>query len=253
MTNKRYTAVIIDDETKQRAVLRKKLEDKHPGIAVLAEADNADTGIVAIEDFNPQIVFLDIRMPRGSGFEMLNRLDKVEQEVIFITGYDQFALQALKLSAVDYLLKPLEDKELEIAIEKAVARIDGKMKISDYDLVVHNMRHQKDQRSKISLPGVDSSELIEVSEIIRFEGEQKYTRVYLQNASSILSSYNIGVFKEMLEEYSFAQCHKSHIVNLHHVKSYKNEGLVVMSNGDEVPVSRRRRDDFKSLVLKPLA
>ncbi|NND95375.1 MAG: response regulator transcription factor [Flavobacteriales bacterium] len=249
MTTAKYTAAIIDDEEKLRAVLAYKVKELFPEIQIVGEAANAIQGIELIEATRPQIIFLDIRMPRVSGFEMLEQLDTIDTEVIFVTGYNEFALQALKISAVDYLLKPVADEELTDAVSKAKERIDGKRKISDYELLQHNVVFHRDQRSKITLPGQSAYDLVEISEIIRCEGEQRYTRVFLRDGSKLLSSYNIGKFKDLLEGFEFFSSHKSHLVNMHHIKRYMKEGIMVMSDDSKVPVSRRKRDDFKTSVL----
>jgi len=244
-----YTAVIIDDEEKQRAMLLKKISQLEPQIEVVGQAGDAESGAELIRESSPQIIFLDIRMPKGSGFDMLERLGGVSQEVIFITGFDLFALQALKISAVDYLLKPVPDEELSEAIQKAIERIRNKEKVQNFELLEHNIKYQSDQRSKIALPGVNSVDLVEIAQIIRCEGEQRYTRLYLVNGASLLSSYNIGVFVELLDGYKFIPTHKSHLVNLHHIKSYLKEGIVVLSDDTEVPVSRRRKEEVKNSIL----
>ncbi|NNC82855.1 MAG: response regulator transcription factor [Flavobacteriales bacterium] len=250
MSERTYTAVVIDDEAKQRAVIRKILEDRHPEIRIVGEAADARTGRTLIQESSPEIIFLDIRMPRGSGLDMLKKLNDVRSEVIFITGYDQFALQALKLSAVDYLLKPLMEDELAAAITKATDRIHGKRKQQDYDLLQHNLDNAEDQRSMIHLPGVDDLDLVQVGDIIRFEGEQRYTRVYLKGGQDILSSYNIGVFEDLLHAYDFIKTHKSHLINAQHVKALLQDGLLLLSDDSQVPVSRRRREEVKSWLTR---
>lgn len=246
--NKCHT-VIIDDEKKLRDVLRFKLEKTCPHINVVAEAENMQEGIDVITSFNPQIVFLDIAMPKGTGFDMLKSFKEINFEVIFVTGYNDYALEALRISAVDYLLKPVMNEDLIRAVDKACERIAHRKMIESYELLQHNIAHQGEQVSRVSIPGVNTYDVTEISEIIRCEGEQKYTRVYLSDGRELLSSYNIGVFKQMFEAYEFYSTHKSHLINIHHIHKYRTEGMVIMSDGSEVPVARRKKEEFKEHVL----
>jgi two-component system LytT family response regulator len=244
-----YSAIVIDDEKKLRDVLRLKLEKTCPEIKIIGEAENAQTAFELIKKVQPQVVFLDIAMPRGSGFDLLSRFEKVNFEVIFVTGYSDYALEALRISAVDYLLKPVINEDLKRAVEKACERINHKLLVKGYELLQHNVSHQGEQVSRVSIPGVNSYEVTEIRDIIRCEGEQKYTRIFLKDGRNLLSSYNIGVFKEMFECYEFYSSHKSHLINIHHIVRYKTEGLVVMTDNSEVPVSRRKKEEFKEHVL----
>lgn len=241
---KNYTCIILDDEPKLREVLSIKLNTNCPEIVVLQKLENAKLGYEAILKHKPQIVFLDIAMPGESGFELLSRFDSIDFEVIFVTGYNEYGLDALKVSAVDYLLKPVKTEDLVAAVQKAKYRIDTQNKIERYENLLHNINHVGDQNTRLAIPGTNAYEFIKVEEIIRCEGWQKYTKIHLISGDTIVSSYNLGVFKDMLLKYEFYETHKSHLVNTHHIRKYLKEGTVVMSDGSDVPVSRRKKDHF---------
>ncbi len=244
--------IIIDDEPKLRKVLSIKLADFCPSIDLVDSAENASEGYEKILQHKPDLVFLDISMPEESGFDLLNKFEKVEFEVIFVTGFDEYALDALKLSAVDYLLKPVRTSDLVNAVKKAEKKIGEKGILEHYDLLKHNLNHIEDKQAKIAIPGTKSYDFVEVNDIIRCEGWQKYTKIFLKNGSEIVSSYNIGVYKDMLEKFNFFACHKSHLINVTHIKKYLKEGTVRMVDNSNVPVSRRRKEEFLEQVVRNL-
>jgi two-component system LytT family response regulator len=246
-----YTAVIIDDEPKLREVLCLKVKKNFPFITEAGQAGDASDGFEVIMKKKPDIVFLDISMPGESGFDMLDRFEQITFEIIFVTGYNDYAIDALQVSAVDYLLKPVKTEDLARAIERAIHRITNKDKIERYEALKHNKDKSGDQSSKIAIPGVDSYDFVTISDIIRCEGWQKYTKIFLSNGENLLSSYHIGVFKKILEKYGFFSTHKSHLINTTHIVNYKKDGTLTMKDRSVVPVARRRKDDFLQLVLHP--
>lgn len=243
-------ALIIDDEPKLRRVLKVKLEKYCPSIANIEVAGNIQEGHQQAVTFQPDIVFLDIAMPGGSGFEFLDQFEDITFEVVFVTGYNEYVLSAIKVSAVDYLLKPVNTEELIAAVHKAQTRIQNREKIRMYHILQHNLNHIGEQETKVAIPGANTYDFIKVGQIVRCEGWQKYTRIHLLDGSCIVSSYNIGVFKEMLEGYGFYTTHKSHLINTSLITRYMKEGTVVMDDGAEVPVARRKRDAFFANVVE---
>lgn len=239
--------LIIDDEPKLSKVLKIKLERYCSGIEVVGEALNITEGYKKIKTLAPQLVFLDISMPGGSGFDLLDKFDAVDFQIIFVTGFNDFVLDAMKVSAIDYLLKPVATEELKIAVQKAKERIDEKEKAEQYHLLKHNLNYLGNQKAKIAIPG--SNSFVEIKNIIRCQGWQKYTHIHLTDGSCILSSYNIGVFKDMLKTYNFYSTHKSHLINQKLITKYLKEGVVVMSDGSQVPVSRRKKEEFLEQIL----
>jgi two-component system LytT family response regulator len=246
----KYKTIIIDDEDKLREVIKIKINHNCPELEIVGLASNAKEAYEMIKDRNPDLIFLDIAMPNESGFDLISKFDKIDFEIIFATGYNEYALDALKVSAVDYLLKPIKTSDLVQAVINAKERINTKEKLKDYDLLKHNIQNIGDQKSRIAIPGSEAYQFVEVEDIIRCEGWQKYTKIHLIDGACIISSYNIGIYKDMLNAYGFFCCHKSHLINSVHVTSYNRDGFVVMSDESTVPVSRRKKDEFLSVFVK---
>lgn len=246
---KTIKALIVDDEPKLRQVLRIKLEQYCPGLELVGEAENISTAYAAIQHLKPDLVFLDISMPGGSGLELLDQFDHFNFDIVFVTGYNDFILDALRVSAVDYLLKPVANQELINAVNRAIQRIYEREKIQIYEALKHNLNHLGDQQTRISIPGMNAYDFVKVADIIRCEGWQKYTKLHLLDGSCITSSYNIGVFRDMLGAYAFFNCHKSHLINTTHIVRYLKDGYVVMADNSKVPVARRRREEFVQVFV----
>lgn len=245
-----YTAIIIDDEHKLRELLAIKLAKSFTNLEILAKCESAEEGYDKIVELQPNIVFLDIQMPGENGFELLTRFDDVDFEIIFVTGYDTHGLDALKVSAVDYILKPINSDDLNAAVEKAMVRIDKKEKLDNYDVLKSNFENLDRANAKIAIPSMSSYEFLMINDIVRIEGWQKYTKIFVEGEKVIVSSYNLGIFRDLLEKYSFYQPHKSHIININKITRYLKEGTLIMTNGDEVPVSRRKKEEFLSIFVK---
>lgn len=245
-------ALIIDDEQKLREVLKIKLEQFCPDVNILGHGINAKDGFEKITQLKPDLVFLDIAMPGETGFDMLSRFFKIDFEIIFVTGFNEYALDALKVSAVDYILKPVKTENLINAVEKAKDRIENRSRLAKYEVLKHNLNHIGDQKTKVAIPGANAYEFVKIEEIIRCEGWQKYTKIFLNDGQVIVSSYNLGVFRDMLESYGFFSTHKSHLVNNSHIIRYLKDGTIILSDGSNAPVARRRKEDFMEQVVKYL-
>lgn len=245
-----YSAIIVDDEIKLQEVLRIKLEKFCPQIELVGVASNVPQAYSLIKEKQPAIVFLDIAMPLESGFDLLQKFSTIAFEVIFVTGFDQYALKALKMSAVDYLLKPVSTQELKLAVQKAIHQIETRRKIDHYQVLKHNLENADKLTAKVSIPSSNTYQLVTVADIIRCEGWQKYTKIYLQNGECIISSYNIGVFRGLLESYPFYQVHKSHLINTTHIQSYQKSGVVIMADDSQVPVARRKKESFVAAFIE---
>lgn len=245
-------AIIIDDEKKLREVLRIKIEQFCPNVNILDQGINAKDGFDKIIKLKPDLVFLDIAMPGETGFDMLSRFFEIDFEIIFVTGFNEYALDALKVSAVDYILKPVKTESLVKAVAKAEARIENRSRLAKYEILKHNLNHIGDQNTKVAIPGANAYEFVKIRDIIRCEGWQKYTKIFLKDGQVIVSSYNLGVFRDMLESYGFFSTHKSHLVNNSHITRYLKDGTVILSDGSNAPVARRRKEDFMEQVVKYL-
>lgn len=244
--------MIVDDEVKLQEVLKIKLEKYCSNISVVDSAMNVSEAYDKLKTIDIDILFLDISMPGETGFDLLEKLDNIHFEIIFVTGFSEYAIQALKVSAVDYLLKPLNTEDLIIAVARAVDRIANRKEIERYKVLKHNLSHSSEKEKRIAIPGSTAYEFVTISDIVHCEGWEKYTRIHLTNSEVILSSYNIGVFKDLLESYGFYSSHKSHLINTDKIKRYLKEGIVVLEGDMQVPVSRRKKDEFLEKYVKNL-
>jgi len=239
-------AVIVDDEHMSRQTLRKLLDLYCPDVEVLGEAGSADEAFSLIQKKSPDVVFLDVEMPFGSGFDLLTRFSKVDFEIIFVTAFDQYALKAIKCCALDYLLKPINAEELIASIK----RLEQKKHLATDQIKVEtflrNLKQTDSNKNQIVVPTSDGFEFVEINEIIRFEADGRYTNIFLSTNKKILICKNLKEFETLLDGHNFFRTHHSHLVNMKYVKSYsKSEGgFLNMKDGDIVPISRRKKEYF---------
>lgn len=240
-----YSAIIIDDEDNNRENLKDLLLQHCSEVKVLGMADSAMEGIKLIKKHHPQIVFLDIQMPYGSGFDMLEGIDEIDFEIIFVTAFNQYAIKAIKFSALDYILKPINIEELKNAIDKIGRKLSTREKDSRLNNFLTNInKHESDK--KIALPTSDELKFIPVKEIIHCKGDNNYTHIVLTSGEKIMVSKTLKDFEELLEEFNFIRVHQSHLVNIHHVKTFVKTGggSIIMSNNEQFPVSRQKKEMF---------
>jgi two-component system, LytTR family, response regulator len=244
-------AVIIDDEKKARNVLRTMLVENCPKVIEIFEADDLLTGVELIKNEAPEIVFLDIEMPEHSGLEILNHINKdtFNFEIIFVTAYSDYAIQAFQLSAIDYLLKPVRPTQLEEAVEKAFSQI-GKSQIS---LKLEELKKslQSNNFKKIGIPYADGIKFVNFEDIIMLEADGMYTKVYIKSTDVILVSKPIRFFADLFTtDTTFYKPHRSFLINLMHIKEYvkKDGGYIIMENNKSVSISRNKKDEFLMIV-----
>lgn len=240
------TCVVIDDEASNRELLSIMIHDFCPQLKLLGQAENMASGIQLIEEYGPGLVFLDIEMPGGSGFDLLRHFEKRDFDVIFTTAYNQYALLAFKFSAIDYLLKPIDPQELVGAVEKVKGRQGNQGSMESLRVLLENISRQGELPRKLMIPDQNGFVVTEVNEIIRFSAEGSYTQVVLTGGRKLITSRTLGSFEEMVERHSFFRIHNSHLVNLDHVTKYNRGrgGTVVMDDGAELEVSRRKKEEF---------
>ncbi len=244
------SAVLIDDEDKALQVLKQKLATYCPQIEVKGVASSSVEGYELINSLKPQLVFLDVAMPEESGFDLLKRLPQLDFEIIFVTGFNNYALDAIRFSAIGYILKPVENEDLIAVVQKAVQRITEKLDSERNRRLLENLLNPGHVRNRIGIPTEAGLEFVPTDEIVRCEGFQKYTKVHILGRKETLSSYNIGEFRKLLENYGFFAIHKSHLINMLHIKRYDKEGTVFMVDGSPVPVSRRKKQEFLELLTR---
>lgn len=239
-------ALIIDDEPKNVRILRKLLEDYCPQIEVAGEAGDARAAFSIIRELKPELLFLDIEMPYGNAFDLLDKLMPVNFEIIFITAFDDYTLKAFKYSALDYLLKPVDIDELKAAVKKAAEKIAGKNINQQLGNLLSNLKNSQAPLQKIALPSADGIVFISVEDIIRCEASGNYTIIYADSKEKITASKNIKDYEEILPPGIFCRIHNSHIINLNRIKKYHRGrgGFVVMDDGTSIEVASRRRDEF---------
>lgn len=236
--------LIIDDEEKLIALLSKKISSLLPDAEVVGTANSVETGIAQINTLKPDIIFLDINLTDGSGFNILEAFDKPDFEVVFITAYNQYAIEAFRFSAVDYLLKPVENELLIEAFNKAANNRKLKHSQQKWKVLKDNFSTDK-KATKILIQSAEGIEFIEVSEIIRIEADRRYSIVFMVNGQKILTSKNLKEYEELLSNRSFMRIHNSHIINLDFVVKLKTkDNRVVLKNKELVEISRRRKDEF---------
>ena len=246
-------ALIIDDEENSRVALSNLLEKHCLDIEVLGMGDSAKAGLELIKKHYPDIVFLDIEMPKGTGFDMLDQIENIDFDVIFTTAYDQYAIKAIKFCALDYLLKPIDVDELIEAVNRVDKKIAKQNKGKKFELFVQYMKDIKTTMNQIALPTSDGLNFVEVNEIIRCEASEYYTYTFMNNETKILVSKTLKDFDELLTDYNFFRVHQSHLINLNYIRKYIRDsgGVIVMDDGIEIPVSRRKKEGFLKIWNKP--
>lgn len=248
------TALLVDDDQHLRTGLKGLLDRYTNDIAIIGEADSVKTGIEAIEKLRPQVIFLDIHLTDGTGFDILERLKqatgKINAHIVFITAHEQYAVKAFKFSALDFLLKPVDFEELQQTIAKIKEAVGKGNSFEHIDLLLENIRKKVDNYKRIALSTSDGIHLFEVSDIIRCEAKINYTQFYIKNHKPILISRTLKEYEELLAEHGFERIHQSHLINLSYLKSYiKNDGgYVVMADNTNIPIAQSKKEKLQELI-----
>ncbi len=251
------TAILVDDDKNLREGMKALLSRYAPEIMILGEAENVSDAVSVIDGLNPQVVFLDIQLADGTGFDILEKLTekngKIASQVVFITAHEQYAIKAFRFSALDFLLKPVDPDELQKVIEKIKNTVKKNDTFSHIDLLLENIRKKVDNFKRIALSTTDGIHLFDVSDIIRCESTDNYTTFHIRNSKPILISKTLKEYEELLSEQGFERIHQSHLINLAYLKSYikKDGGYVVMADNSNLPVSQRKKDRLQE-ILKTL-
>jgi two-component system LytT family response regulator len=243
------TAIIIDDEKTSRDTLQGLLNRYCKNVEVIDQADGYTTGIESVKKHKPEVIFLDIQMPDGSGFQLLEQLGDISFEVIFTTAYDQYAIKAIKYSALDYLLKPIIPDDLIDAVEKAEQRKSKSSTNTNIKVLLNNVS-QSGESKKIVLSTAEKMHVIDIDDIIRCESDDYYTRFFFKDTKTLLISKTLKEHEELLGDRYFMRPHKSHLVNLKYIKSYSkiDGGYIIMSDGSKIPVSRRKKEKVLDIL-----
>ena len=239
---------IIDDEANARLLLRQLLEGLSIPTQVIGEADDVATGVTLLKQNKAELVFLDIQLHSGTGFDVLTRLPQLKAEVVFVTAYDQYAIRAFDFAALGYLLKPVRISELR----EAIMRYNERKNDSGNDQRLHTLlTNAGNQSDRLVVPDLHGFRVIDPRQIVYLRGEVNYTRFFLADKSELLSSKTLKEYERLLVDLGFCRIHQSFLINLSHVNSYQRGegGVVTLSNGDHLDVSRRRKADFMKNFL----
>jgi two-component system LytT family response regulator len=241
--------LIIDDEDHMRDSLAKLLQRHCPEVVVAGEANSVASGIKAINEIHPDLVLLDIQMGDGTGFDLLNSLPLIDFKIIFITAFDQYALQAFRFSAVDYLLKPVNPELLAEAVERAGQLIQEHHNLQ-MQALQENLRNIEHQNKKIILKTTENIYLLDLNNIISCESDDNYTCVYTTDGDKILVSKTLKEYDNLLAGCGFYRVHKSYLINLAHIKRFEKQdgGYIILTNDLKIPVASRKRDEMLELL-----
>lgn len=245
-----FKAIIVEDEKRSRETLSGLLKLYCKNVSIVAEADGMKSGIDAIHKHKPDLVFLDIQMPDGSGFNLLKSFDEIDFDIIFTTAYDQFAIKAIKFSALDYLLKPIFPDDLVAAVKKAEVKRNLQTTRESIDVLLENIKKPEAEPPKIVLSTSEQINVVNVKDIIRCESDNYYTIFYFTNGKKLLISKTLKENEELLSEYNFIRPHKSHLINVLYIKSFlkQGNGYIMLTDGSKVPVSRRKKEKIVEII-----
>ncbi|GAB4286230.1 MAG: LytTR family DNA-binding domain-containing protein [Marinilabiliales bacterium] len=244
-------AIIIDDEIKAVKSIEMMLKVNCPDVEIIATATSADEAIDNITKLKPDVLFLDIEMPEINGFELLEKIPDRNFEVVFINAYNHYAIKAIKYSAFDYILKPVDIDEIVSAVKKIKERKDKNQNIQGrFDLLFENLK--KNIPRKIALPVSDGIEYINIDSIIRLEADRSYTSFFLTDKRRIVVSRSMSEYTPVLTDNFFYRPHRSHIINLNYIKKHIKHGggSILMIDGSQIPISRHKKQEFQAAIDK---
>ena len=243
-------AVIIEDEERSRIVLKNLLETYCPEVELVGMADSVVTGVNALRTHTPDVVFLDVQINGGTGFDVLDKLGDTQTAIVFTTAYDQYALKAFKFSAIDYLLKPIDIEELKNAVRKAGTSAQDEVRQFQIQNLLSNLKHPE-EAPVLLVSTIDAVEFVRIQDIIRCEAQGAYTELFLRDHKPLMVSKVIKEFEFLLQDYGFYRVHQSHIVNLKEVRKYvKAENYLLMRDGAQIQLARSRKEEFFSALNK---
>ncbi|MEO0470808.1 MAG: LytTR family DNA-binding domain-containing protein [Bacteroidota bacterium] len=244
-------SIIIDDEEDARESLRLSLQKFCPQVEIIASCDGPIKGIDAIEQADPDLIFLDVQMPHMSGFDLLGKFPEARFQTIFVTAHDKYAIRAIRFSALDYLMKPVDIDELVSAVGRVEIAREGQI-APPYQDVLHNVKHRLGKDGKLAVPVAEGMVFLDIQDIIYCQAEGSYTRLFLDQKKDLLVSKSLKDFESILSPRTYCRVHHSNLINLNQVARYvRGEGgYVIMRNGDHVDISRRKKEEFMRLIAR---
>lgn len=242
-------ALVVDDESYCSETIVSLLQDHCPEVEVVAACHSAAAALQAIKQYSPSLIFLDVEMPLMNGFEMLEQIPFINFDIIFTTSYDQYALKAIRFSAIDYLLKPVDREELKKAVQKVKERIQSPVP-QQLEILMQKLRNPSHPVNKIALPTLEGLQMIPIDSIISCESDDNYSNLQLKSRKKILVTRSLKEMEEMLEQHSFIRVHRFNLVNLNEIEKYikGDGGYLVMSDGTSIDVAKNK----KEVLLKKL-
>jgi two-component system, LytTR family, response regulator len=245
--------VLVEDEKKSREVLQKMIEKHCPEIQLLGSASSVAEGVEMIRNLKPELVFLDIELTDGTGFDVLEKVQGQQFDVVFATAYDQYAIKAIKFSAIDYLLKPYDIDELKAAVKKIGERkAQASPNLDNIKFLLDNFKKQDENYSKITLPTGNAYEIVQIKDIVHCEADGSYTNFYLADKRHFMVTQNLKHYEDILPSEKFLRVNHAHLINMDHVLRFLKEdsGYAIMSDGSKIEISRRKREQFLDILNK---
>lgn len=242
-------AIIVDDELKSRESLKILLEEFCDNVTVKALCQDVAEAVQAIQQYKPDVVFLDIQLQRETGFDLLTRLGDFDFEVIFTTAYAEYAIKAFKFAAIDYLLKPIDIEELKRALSKVEKRMNDSIALRLQQLM-QNLKNTSSENYKLALPTTDGLVFVKMQDILYCEASSNYTEITVMDGKKYIVSRTLKEYEDMLGEHSFYRIHNSYLINLNAIKKYvRGEGgYVIMANDKSLDVSKRKKEGFLARI-----
>jgi two-component system LytT family response regulator len=238
--------IIIEDEKKSREMLAAIVQKNCPELDILGLAKDVKTGVELIKTIKPELIFLDISMPDGTGFDLLEQVAGSKFELIFVTASDQHAIRAIKYSACDYILKPVDIDELKLAVDKVVKKKNTTPNMENLQFLIQHLKRSDENFQKITLATGTAYEIVNIKDIIRCQADGSYTYFYLTDKRKLMVSAGLKHYEELLPENEFIRVHHHHLINMSHVVRFLKEdgGYAVMSDGTKIEISRRKKESF---------
>lgn len=244
-------SIIIDDESSARENLKRCLNSFSSDIQIVAEAGNLTKGLEAITNQEPELVFLDVEMPDGSGFDLLSQLENIDFKIIFTTAHQKYAIDAFKFSAVGYVLKPIDPEELQKNIQKAKEEIDKDFLQTKVNVLLNNLNPTQQASKKLVLKESNNIHVLKIKDILRIEASDNYTIFYPNDRQQIVVSRTLKEFEKLLKDEGFFRVHQSHLINLNALKKYEgkiNGGIITMTDDSQVPIAKRKKESFLEIL-----
>lgn len=245
----RLKTILIDDELPSLQNLEQKLNEFCPDIEVIAVEQKPEEAVRLIELYRPDVIFLDIEMPRINGFKLLEEIKEIDFDIVFTTAYNHYAIDAIRISAFDYLVKPIAVRDLQSCVDRLI-RSQHKQTPEKLDVLRQSLSDSRSQNDKITIVTNEGVDFYEISQILRIESSSNYSKIYFRDGKSILVTKLLKDFEEILTPYRFYRIHNSHLINLSYIKKYLrgDGGQVIMQNDEIIDVARRKKEEFLKLI-----